>query len=96
MCWPHPAQVVLWQRGQETGRHMKGSNHWLSKPIAYPSGYRPAPFSSEPRNSEVDHVPADAVGGLLDGLGQRRVGVNGVRNLIGGQFVLLGQDEFWE
>ena len=61
-----------------------------------PWGTAPSVLLSKPEGSEVDHVPTNTVGGFFDGLGQRRVGVNGVRNLIGGQFILLGQDEFRE
>ena len=44
MCWPHPAQVVLWQVAQVTGRHIEGLQSLVGQDWNYtPQGT--APFS---------------------------------------------------
>ena len=44
MCWPHPAQVILWQVAQVTGRHIE----FLQSLVGQDWNYTPqgtAPFS---------------------------------------------------
>ena len=44
MCWPHPAQVILWQGAQVTGRHIEGLQSLVGQDWNYtPQGT--APFS---------------------------------------------------
>src|SRR5690349_1232278 len=54
-----------------------------------------APGAAAPRRPwlllQVDHVAGDALDGLLDGLGQRRVREDVAGDLVGGEVPLLGQ-----